>query len=576
MQKFSLKIILAILVLCTISCQKDFLEETPQDQISNADFWKSANDIRLYANNFYNNYLKQYRGYGTIGPYGLDADQGSDNMLGVDYNTMLNGERTVPASGGGWSWEDIRNVNYFLVNYKKSTEDFEVIKKYVGEALFFKSLLYFRKVKTFGDVPWYDKPLTTEDTEELLKPRMSRHQVIEKVLADLDEAIGYLPSASEGEAFRINKQIAQALQARIALFEGTWEKYHAGTPFGVKGADGTLFLQKAASASQAIIESGFYSLDNVGVDFGYWKLFNQTDYSGSNEIMFWRKFNPDAGLWTHWSYYTKRGSMRGLTKSVVDYYLDINGDPISSSSVYQGDATLQDVVANRDPRLNQTIRVNDGEHFISEGIPFEHPAFVGPTEFKTVTGYQLYKGHSIDPEQQETGNGSIGVIYFRYAEVLLINAEAKATLETITQQDVDMTINKLRNRVGMPNLVIGGIVADPNWTFPELSPILNEVRRERRVELAAEGYRHDDIWRWAAADEVIVGWEPKGAKRAQWSALMTASIKAEYPVDAEGYLEPFQDALSGGYQFKIGRDYLSPIPTEELTLNENLAQNPGW
>ena len=129
----------------------------------------------------------------------------------------------------------------------------------------------------------------------------------------------------------------------------------------------------------------------------------------------------------------------------------------------------------------------------------------------------------------------------------------------------------------MPDLVLANITTDPDWNFPTLSPIINEVRRERRVELAAEGFRYDDIRRWAAADELIVGWKPLGAKWKQW-ATEPAFQNLKINVNAAGYIEPFQKptALANGFKFNVNRDYLLPLPTQELTINPSLKQNPGW
>jgi hypothetical protein len=184
-------------------------------------------------------------------------------------------------------------------------------------------------------------------------------------------------------------------------------------------------------------------------------------------------------------------------------------------------------------------------------------------------GYINIKGYNPDMNfHVQQYEESPGLIY-RYAEALLNYAEAKAESGSITQADLDLSINKLRKRVGMPDLKLDNIVTDPNWDFPTLSPIINEIRRERRVELACEGYRWDDIARWAAADELIVGKRPKGFKASQVA-------KNPYPVDAEGFLDPFQKALPSGYGFILGRDYLNSIPISELVLNPNLIQNPGW
>jgi hypothetical protein len=161
-------------------------------------------------------------------------------------------------------------------------------------------------------------------------------------------------------------------------------------------------------------------------------------------------------------------------------------------------------------------------------------------------------------------------IQYRYAEVLLNYIEAKAELGQITQAEIDKTIKKLRDRVGMPNLLLANIETDLNWEFPSLSPVLNEIRRERKVELALEDFRWDDIARWAAAEELIVGKRPKGAKAAQFP------VPPVLPTDANGFIDPYRNALPNGFGFKVDRDYLNPLPQHELTLNRNLKQNPGW
>lgn len=576
-----------VCLLALASCEQDFLERSPEVNISDGEFWKTKNDLQLYTNNFYNNFLPSYQGYFTQGIYGLDADEGTDNMVHLNFNgQILNGERTVPSSGGGWSiseWGRIRNVNYFLQNYTKSTENFEVIKEHVGEAYYFRALLYFDLMKKFGNLPWIDKALTPSDVEFLNAPRISRGIIADNILADLDKAVLYLPTKSASSSNRIYREVAMALQSRIALYEGTWEKYHAGTVFGVTGSNGDKYLTKAATVSKAIIDSGIFDLDNksTGSNRGYWSLFNQSNYDSSKEVMFYRRFDIASNFTNRWAEYGARGNGKGFTKSLVDDYLCTDGKPISTSSLYQGDATLVDVVKNRDPRLNQSIHVNDGLHAITNNRPsgladnlFVNPTVDQATEDNCSTGYQRFKGTDPNYTKQFNGMGDAGLIFFRYAEVLLNYAEAKAELGTITQADLDISVNKLRARVSMPNLVIGTIVTDTNWGFPALSPIINEVRRERRIELAVEGFRHDDIWRWAAADELIIGKKPLGAKKAQWATVPGINL---YKVNADGYVEPYQSvgAMATGYKFKADRDYLLPIPLNQITL-AGYTQNPNW
>jgi len=588
MKKINIAVsIFSFAILFLIGCKKDILDLTPQDKITDAQYWKTSNDLQLYVNGFYNRMLPTYNGFSTLGIYGLDADQGSDNMiLTSEYNKTINGERTVPASDGGWSWTELRNINYFLANYSRVEAAPAAVNPFVGEALFFRAWFYFEKMKAYGDVPWINKPLLVADQDLIYGARLKRNIIADSILNDLDRAISLLPTKSLAQGQRVNKEIAMAFQSRIALFEGTWEKYHAGTVFGVNGSNGIKYLEKAAAVAEALINSNVYQLDNGGVDFGYWKLFNQTDYSSSKEIMFWRKYsitdNPAFG--NNWVVTLKRGGGRGITKNLVDAYLCKDGQPIAGNTLYEGDNTLMQVVANRDPRLNQTICTPDGKHTLLQSQPveiFSIPGFTGAISDKTATGYQSYKGLNPDPVMQQniSNIGYTGLIYFRYAEVLLNFAEAKAELGTLTQSDIDKSIKKLRDRVGMPNLNIGTIMNDPNWEFPSLSPIINEVRRERRVELAVEGFRKDDIFRWAAANKLLVGWKPKGAKREQWATSFPASVLNAYPVDANGYIELYQTigAMSSGYKFNLNRDYLSPVPQNELTLNPKLLpQNPGW
>ncbi len=586
------KFFIAILLLAAglVACKKDFLERTPQTSISDGDFWRSPNDLRLYVNSFYNDLPSYIQGYFTAGIFSEDDYQGTDNMVNRNYNRELNGERTLPSSGGGWSygdWNAIRRVNYFLGKYQLAEGNQADIDKYLGEALFFKAWNYYGKLKAWGNLPWISNVVGISDSTELYSPRLSRDIVADSIIAVLDKAIELLPSkgAPGFESFRVYKELAAAFQSRVALYEGTWEKYHAGTEYGVAGSDGTRFLQKAVSAAKLVMDSKKFGLDNIGEPNGYWRLFNQTNYAGSNEVMFWRQYNADDGNYTLIARYLKLGGGRGITKSLVDDYLSIDGLPIAVSPLYEGDETLLKEASNRDPRLAQTIQINDGEHYLIDTVRFWHPTWEGANEDKDYTGYQLYKGLNTDGRQHEVGKGTQGLIYFRYAEVLLNYMEAKAELGQATQEDADATINLLRSRVGMPPLAIASIVTDPNWIFPALSPLINEVRRERRIEFAAEGYRHDDIWRWAAADKLIKGWKPKGAKRAQFENMTDANgnsykslVEGQYPVDENGYIFPYKNNVVGmnGYNFRIDRDYLLPLPTDQLLLNPNLEQNPGW
>lgn len=571
---------LFLIVVGLNSCRKDFLNRYPQDEITTQSYWKTAKDLELYVNQFYVDFPGFSVGAQNAGIFTIDNN--SDNMVPVSFNPILGGTRTIPvsASDGGWSWENIRSVNIFLANYHKCESPLSQYNTYVGEALFFKAYFYFDLLERFGAVPWYTSPLEM-DSKELYNPRTPRNVVADSILSLLDDAIGRLESKKSATPFRVSKEVALLLKSRVALYEGTWEKYHSATPFGVSDANPEAYLQVAATAVDTLMKMGtcdIYSTGQPSED--YVNLFNQSDYSGISEVMLWKKFDRSLGM-GHSAYLTTyNGHGTGLSKSLVDSYLCTDGLPISSSSVYKGDATYIIATKDRDPRLAESIFLPGDPVTIRDGVVLN--AFVKPGLDQSsinvnTTGYQVEKGHRAvkysDADFNDSDNGSI---IFRYAEALLNYAEAKAELGTISQKDIDISINKLRARVGMPPMELDEIRTwhDPKWQFPALSPIINEVRRERRVELACEGYRFNDLMRWAAGD-LITGERPLGAKfvESDWPGL---AIGKDIFVDPDGYIDPYQKSLPSGWKFNPQRDYLSPIPISELTLNKNLAQNPGW
>ena len=558
-----------------ISCHS-VLDKTPLDEITEATFWNSATDMELYINVFY----PMLRGNVNY----HNNDNNSDNMQPISPNNVLSGTRSIPATGGGWGWADIRRINYFLENSQNVTEGNQAdINHYLGEGYFFRALLYFDKVKRFGDVPWYDKVLNI-DSEELYAPREGRNIIVDHIITDLENAISLLKTRSDIGATRINKESALLFMSRVCLYEGTWEKYHAGTAFGVTGSTGEKYLTRAVQAAEELMNIAGAELYSTGDPINdYFDLFGMDDLSGNTEALLIETVDPtqDLGTWT-WTYLNgQRGNGTGITNSLVQDYLDINGMPISISDSYQGDQTLDQVVENRDPRLNQSmwtpgkISINSTPPVIFNTPPLEK----GGSDMST-TGYMIRKGSTTDPDQNtgsSTDNyGKVDGMVFRYGEVLLNFAEARAELGTLTQDDLDRSINLLRARVGMPELSLEVGFTDPDWDFPSLSPIINEIRRERRVELAFEGFRHDDLMRWRAA-HVFQNERPKGARFIMGVSFPAIEDQiAGIAVDENRYIDRYKSVIPNGYSFDESRDYLFPLPTNELTLNENLVQNPGW
>lgn len=562
-----------LFILTLVSCNEDFLNRYPQDAISDVNYFSSPQDLKTYMNSFYSTtFFAKYPNHG--------ADFGSDNQVGTNIDTRLQGTRVVATSGSiGFGW--IRRVNYFFDHYKKVEAKYALkdYQQYLGEAYFFRALSYYSMLQTYGDMQWITHELNT-DSPELYNPRDSRDLVATNIIQALDSAALYLPADKTKGQGRVNRWMALLIQSRVALYEGSWQKYHAETPFGVSGSNPDKYFQKATAAALELIEEGPYDLYTTGDPLNdYRELFAMQDWSSNPEVMFWREYNNDLSRGE--SAFTNDRNHRmefpnnnSITKQLADSYLCIDGKPISVSPLFEGHETLVDEMKNRDPRFFQNIAPHDGIQKINkDGTKVYWSAVYSKLNtdayHNSPAGYINIKGYNPDMNfHVQQYEESPGLIY-RYAEALLNYAEAKAELGSITQTDLDLSINKLKRRVGMPDLKLDNITIDPKWDFPTLSPLINEIRRERRIELACEGYRWYDIARWAAADELIVGKRPKGFKASQVT-------KNPYPVDAEGFLDPFQKGLPNGYGFVLGRDYLNSIPISELVLNPNLTQNPGW
>lgn len=556
-----------LLILLLGACEKSkFLEKTPQDQITDASYWKTAKDLELFINPFY----ELFTGWPSHGAGPFWLDNNSDNMIAGVYDVRLAGLRPLPETGGGWSWTNIRNINVFHANYQRVIDNVggrnAAIDQAIGEGYFFRAFLYFDLLKRFGGVPWYDRPMTTSD-QELYNPRDTRDVTANHILADLDQAIQLLKTDA-GE-FRVNKYIALAMKARVALYEGTWQKYHAGTEFGINNANPNTYFNQAVDACDQIMRTNTFQIEGSSVS-DYVRLFNQDDLSSNREIMLWKQYMLGFNAHNGQRYLSIIGGATGLSKSLVESFLCIDGLPIAVSQLYQGDNNLNNEIKNRDPRLDAIV-FKEGDAINEDFIFQKAPIHLGG-EANTTSGYQIQKGALPNKSLQQTDFGSTtAAIVFRYAEVLLNFAEAKAELGNIEQTDLDKSINLLRRRVQMPDLKLNAIVADPNWDFPTLTPVINEVRRERRVELSCEGYRLTDLMRWRG-HHLFVNKRPRGAK----------FIAADYPgfnnvnLDAQGYIDYYKSILSDGYKFNPQRDYLDPLPVNELLLNPQLIQNPGW
>jgi hypothetical protein len=537
-------IILIISLFTVIACNDDYLEKVPLDEISDAKFWKSGTDVEMYANQFY--------------PTLMDArlvwyrdDNFSDNQTPSSRNSYTWGEYTVPSSGGGWGksdWLQIRRCNYALDRIANMNSDAGVLKA-EGEIRFFKAFFYFEKVKRFGDVPWLETSLTT-DSPELYNERDSRETVVANMLDDLDFAIENLPPTSGSD--RVTKYAALALKADICLYEGTFRKYH-----NVVGNHEAL-LRKAATAYETIINSELFSVYSTGnPSSDYFDLFVQYELKGNPEGIMVQRYITDKRM--HNNIRQLGEPYTGYNKDFVDSYLCTDGLPIALSPLYNGDAEYGDEFVNRDPRMEQSIYQSERPYRIFDDGVVNYKAMPEFQNTNCPTSYYIIKGYSPYERDRLPSTSTTDDFIFRYGKVLVSYAEVKAELGECTQDVLDNSVNLLRDRVGMPHLTVDVGFNDPNWPNWEIpvTPLINEIRRERRLETPAEGSRWDDLVRWKAGKLLENIKTVQGARDPE-----TGEYRVIYP----------------GYSTRTWDDklYLYPIPTQELTLNPNLTQNPGW
>jgi starch-binding outer membrane protein, SusD/RagB family len=580
--------IFAIIVLLLVAISSCEVTDTiPEDAITDLNYWKSPADLKLFANRFYT----------SLSAPNATADGTSDNLVSNTPNTRLFNTATVPTSGGGWAsgdWANIRNANYALDHSKTVTGDTSLISQYLGEIRFFRANEYFNKVKTFGDVPWIDKALTTTDTTILFAARDPQKYVIDKIIADLEWAVSRLNTPANVESGRLHKYAGLQMIARVCLYQGTYMKYR-----NLSGYD--TYLQKAISAAQRVMTEGGYSIVKgsaiymyTGYPLYYKQQFIQEDLTTNSECVMPRIYNT---LLYHGISRSMTESATGASKDFIESFLCRDGLPISLSPLYLGDDSAQMEMTNRDPRLRNMIDNKNMPYYLNGVVPISYP--VTPVAVSACpTGYMAMKFRDPTPAQNEANHCSYDWYVFRYAEVLLIYAEAKAELGTITQADLDNTINKLRARLDEPgNFTMGKLSlnppSDPMATVSgnprygyAVSPLIYEIRRERRIELAFEGFRWDDIVRWNAGvlienPKTMLGitvntdvsnrykYYNGGTDQFKNRSLLTLT-------DWDGKTKTLLKVYANTARTWNNKLYLSPLPIDQLTLNSKLVQNPGW
>jgi hypothetical protein len=590
MKKFLLCLIPVVIGFA--GCKK--LDQTPEDTATREAVFSNEKGLELYANSFYN-----------MLPTPSEAHKGdamSDYAARSQAPEFLVEGAYGPRQSSGWSWSDLRNINYFLENNTDPKLAPAVRQQYNALAKFFRAYFYYEKVRRFGDVPWINKTFEIDDPA-LFNGRDKRALVMDSVLADINYACENISRTNDNSRSLITKYVALGLKSRIALYEGTYRKYH--TEAGLAGS-ADQWLQEAANAAEQVMTAGGFTLNTAGgTDLAYRNLFISTA-PVATEVMLaavtdanLAVYNDANWWWTSATY----GSRVSLVRTFVNTYLNIDGTPFTSRPDY---ATLQfkDEVKNRDKRLQQTIRMGDYKR-INGGTPEAAP----PIFSYTYTGYQPIK-YVLDDIRYDGGGQNINSIpLMRYAEILLNYAEAKAELGTFSDADWTRTIGALRQRAG----ITGGLSTKPTTAdpylqtnyFPEISdPALLEIRRERGIELSFEGLRFDDIVRWKKGDLMTKVWNgfyvpaldvPMDLNEDGIMDVAFYQVMPATRVPGVNYINvaptvsggPNPQRLSNNTSGELtwltttqrvftDKNYLYPIPETDRLFNPTLGQNPGW
>ena len=525
----------------TSSCS-DFLDRYPLDELSDSSFWKTENDAMMAVTDI----------YGCLPTWDQDEDINSDNAVhGIKWAAGNISKGVYDPMDQSWagSYTPIRQCNLVLEKVKDIEMSDESRKKIEGQAYFFRAFVYFNLIRSFGDVPYIDKPLNLTDVEDIT--RTPREEVYAKVMADFDKAIEYLPEEWDAaNTPRVTKGAALAMKARAALYYNNW--------------------QVAADASKAVMDLGKYELYDAGNTGKYQELFWEKS-DGCDENILYVQFNyPDK---THyligWECFPTLGwGGMNPTQSLVDAFEDKDGAPISKSTIYNE----KDPFKNRDPRLEVNV-LHDGEEMYGVTIKVKPLKSSGKTGIEqhgdaTATGYyqQKWLDPSIDPQSEGWNMGKDWVV-IRYAEVLLTYAEAMNELHPLSAESFD-AVNQVRRRVGMPDLQ-NTDPSKPTYCATQ-DELRKRIQNEWRVEFALEGgKRMWDIRRWGIAKEVL---------NAPFLGLKMKPVEGVVdgkPAIVDYILYEAENIKLAGSHYE-DHNYLLPVPQTEIDLNPKLTQNPGY
>ena len=587
-------IVLAVFVLLVSACEDRFLDLEPLDSITEAAYFEKPEHFKAYANGFYDKMLSWRK---------IDESNIFDYMdFGTDLTSYTQpygrGVLNPPTEDVYWtrSYKYIRANNILIQKANQYGGDFSQIAQYAAEAHFFRAYHHFFLLQRFGGVPIVTTVLDL-DSPELKGERRSRYEVVAQILNDLDVAITDLPleqNISAADKGHISRWAAEAFKAKVLLYEATWERYVGTSTDGDGATNGAgsempdgyptveSMLSMAVDHARNVMDNGGFQLWNHNDELNnssMYYLFNLED-AGSNPAGLDKSTNKEFILYSKYDFDLYQGNINlshtvgsrmAPTRKLMDMFLCADGLPVDQSPLFQGYQNTQDEYQNRDYRLTSYFAFDNGDIPQTGDVSLQGPGGDSGSGYSN-RKFRAYNYGSYRGAEEESQDYP----HIRLAEVYLIYAEALYELNgSITDEQMNASINKVKARAGLPALT--NAFADANGL-----DIKEEIRRERAVELYGENSRYNDLKRWGIAEEVlnedIVGSVIEGTVYDNNPDLYTSNAYPYGEITVEtGVGERSALLLDPASNRNFERThYLFPIPLEEIQLNKNLNQNPGY
>lgn len=572
--------LVALLATAALSMATSCMDFSPKAQLNDDNVWSNATNFQLFANQFYSwerdfQASTDYQSAISDGPH---SDLRSDLIAGANVNIYSAGTNSIPEKDNNYTslYTHIYYTNLLLKHAASYSNQSEITVP-VAEAKFFRAYCYFELVELYGDAILLTEPVDM-DSPAMNAERNDRGEVIDQCIKDLQEAAQGLPDQPT-EKGRLCKDAAYAYLSRVALYEGTWQKFHNGGADATTNSERvTTLLTTARDAAKKVMDRGHYKLfynDKLGTQ-SYRYMFILEDAqcnpaglttNDNTEYILARRHRAEDGVQLN---ITKAYLANAVypTRKFANMYVCQDGLPVDKSSLFKGYQTATSEFQNRDNRMLTTL-IQNGEKVWDNTVNNSRAAWddsdLSRAKTISVTSNSGYQTHKWAVERHVADRyESMDYPIIRYAEVLLNYAEAQYELNNgITDADLDKSVNLVRQRVN-PNMTkLSNALVNNNGLS-----MRGEIRRERTVELALEGFRIDDLKRWYTASTEM----PQDQLGVKYTGTWFENnwTKQTRSLNSDGCI-----ILYTGRQWEE-KNYLYPLPSEQTQLDPNIGQNPGW